>query len=232
MIFPTAPKSCEITKVEREGRTVYLTSEKGLLRICLYEEALIRVSFSPEKCFNEEQGKEFLPPVKTLDFTLEENTEDPDTAGKYVVIKTSSIICKIAKKTGALSFYKCNESLPLFSEADKGHLLEKFDLYKNIGKIKTEEIQTADGVKKRIVAADKIFDKSLYHTRLDFTLDEDEKIFGLGQAEEGEWNLRNTTQYLNQANKKIAIPFFVSSKGYGILFSSQSPCIFNDTKEG
>ena len=113
MIFPTAPKSCGITKVEQQGQNIFLTSEKGLLRISLYEEALFRVSFSPDKCFNEEQGKEFLPPVKTLDFTLEENAEDPDTAGKYVVIKTSSIICKIAKKTGALSFYKCNESLPL-----------------------------------------------------------------------------------------------------------------------
>ena len=232
MIFPIAPKSCEITKVEQQGQNIFLTSEKGLLRISLYEEALFRVSFSPDKCFNEEQGKEFLPPVKTLDFTLEENAEDLTTNGQFIIIKTPSIICKISKESGSVSFYKCNESLPLFSEADKGHLLEKFDLYKNIGKIKTEEIQTADGVKKIIVAADKIFDKSLYHTRLDFTLDEDEKIFGLGQAEEGEWNLRNTTQYLNQANKKIAIPFFVSSKGYGILFSSQSPCIFNDTKEG
>lgn len=121
----------------------------------------------------------------------------------------------------------------LFSEnPENPHVLEKFDLYKTAGNIKIEEIQTADGLKKRVTSADKIFDKSMYHTSLLCNFSENEKLFGLGQSEEGTWNLRGTTQYLHQANKKIAIPFLVSNTGYGLLFSTQSPAIFNDTEYG
>ena len=31
---------------------------------------------------------------------------------------------------------------------------------------------------------------------------------------------------------KIAVPMLVSSKGYGILFSTQSPAVFSDTQYG
>lgn len=38
--------------------------------------------------------------------------------------------------------------------------------------------------------------------------------------------------YLHQANKKIAIPFLISSKGYGLLLTTQSPAIFTDIQYG
>ena len=44
--------------------------------------------------------------------------------------------------------------------------------------------------------------------------------------------LRHTTQYLHQANMKIAVPMLVSSKGDGTLFTTQSPAVFSDTQYG
>ena len=61
---------------------------------------------------------------------------------------------------------------------------------------------------------------------------EDEALYGLGQNEVGQLNLRGTTVYLHQANMKIAIPLLVSSLGYGILVDTYSPMIFSDSKVG
>ena len=112
--------------------------------------------------------------------------------------------------------------------------VEEFDAFCTVVNQNTqlEEIQTPDGVKRRIKAADRVFDRKLCHTRLYLTFAEDECLYGLGQAEEGVWNLRHTTQYLHQANLKIAMPLLLSSAGYGLLLSTQSTAIFNDTQAG
>ncbi|MCR4954902.1 MAG: hypothetical protein K6A43_12615 [Treponema sp.] len=144
-------------------------------------------------------------------------------------MRAGEIDSSSTSKTTSISAHYTNVSI--FSEAcENAHTLEKFDVYKSTGQIKTEEIKTADGVKKRVIAADKEFVESLYHTTLRLNFTDGEKLFGLGQAEEGVWNLRETTQYLHQANKKIAIPFLISSNGYGLLFTTQSPAIFCDSK--
>ena len=147
----------------------------------------------------------------------------------------------VLRASGAIKVYKLYEDgssgemveNPAFSEAlEKSHSIEKFDVYKSVGQIKTEEIKTADGVKKRVLAADKEYVESLYHTKLNLAFAPDEKLFGLGQMEEGVWDYRGTTQYLHQANKKIAIPFLISSRGYGLLFTTQSPSVFSDSQYG
>ena len=222
MLSPVKVKDSKITKVDQKKNTLYFYSESGILRIIIFSDEILRISFTNENEFSPFQAQEFLQPQENKQY-------DFFTAGQFYLICTRQITCKINGNTGAVAFYKKSESEEnlLFSENPKApYHLEKFDSYISSGSIKTEEIKTADGIKKHILAADKTFDKTLYHTRLDFLLDEDEKIFGFGQDESGIWNHRNSKIYLNQANKKIAIPSFVSSKGYGILFSTQSPSIF------
>ena len=225
MLTPIPPKNSCITHVKIQGNNVFLYSESGVLRVAVYEPKVFRISFNIDETFDVEQGGEFLGPAAAPEFSVEETEV-------HIFIKTPVLICKICRDSSSVSFVDTSDKV-LFSEAlEHSHILEQFDVYKTCGNIKTEEIKTADGVKKKVIAADKVFDKTLFHTRLDFCFDEEEKLFGLGQAEEGCWNLRSTTQYLNQANKKIAIPFLISSKGYGILFTTQSPSIFSDTQYG
>ena len=225
MLTPIPPKNSCITHVKIQGNNVFLYSESGVLRVAVYEPEVFRISFNIDETFDVEQGGEFLGPAAAPEFSVEETEV-------HIFIKTPVLICKICRDSSSVSFVDTSDKV-LFSEAlEHSHILEQFDVYKTCGNIKTEEIKTADGVKKKVIAADKVFDKTLFHTRLDFCFDEEEKLFGLGQAEEGCWNLRSTTQYLNQANKKIAIPFLISSKGYGILFTTQSPSIFSDTQYG
>ena len=48
----------------------------------------------------------------------------------------------------------------------------------------------------------------------------DEYLFGLGQFQDGQYNLRNISRKLIQVNSQIAIPFLYSSRGYGFCGTS------------
>ncbi|MBV8281916.1 MAG: DUF4968 domain-containing protein, partial [Candidatus Eremiobacteraeota bacterium] len=54
-----------------------------------------------------------------------------------------------------------------------------------------------------------------------------ESLYGLGQHQEGVWDLRGLPMRLHQSNTNISIPFLLSSKGYGILWNNPSLTDFN-----
>lgn len=60
-----------------------------------------------------------------------------------------------------------------------------------------------------------------------FDSPEDESLFGLGQFQDGHYNLRNIIRKLIQVNSQIAVPFLYSSKGYGILWHQYGLTWFN-----
>lgn len=238
MLTAVPRKSDRIKNVICNDGGVFLKSEKSVIRLALYFEDVLRVSYSETDCFDKKQGEGMLlsdlPLLRQADFSLKELDDE-------IIISTRKMAVHVLRASGAIKVYKLYEDgssgemveNPAFSEAlEKSHSIEKFDVYKSVGQIKTEEIKTADGVKKRVLAADKEYVESLYHTKLNLAFAPDEKLFGLGQMEEGVWNYRGTTQYLHQANKKIAIPFLISSRGYGLLFTTQSPSVFSDSQYG
>jgi alpha-D-xyloside xylohydrolase len=55
----------------------------------------------------------------------------------------------------------------------------------------------------------------------------DESIFGLGQFQDGQYNLRGVSRRLTQVNSQISIPCIYSSKGYGILWHQYGLTDFN-----
>ena len=54
-----------------------------------------------------------------------------------------------------------------------------------------------------------------------------ESLFGLGQFQDGNFNLKNVGRKLTQVNTQIAIPFLYSSKNYGILWHQYGLTYFN-----
>ena len=56
---------------------------------------------------------------------------------------------------------------------------------------------------------------------------EDEYLYGLGQFQDGFLNVKGLTRRLTQVNTQIAIPFLMSSKGYGILWNNYGLTDFN-----
>jgi len=56
---------------------------------------------------------------------------------------------------------------------------------------------------------------------------ENEFLFGLGQFQDGHYNLKDISQKLTQVNTQIAVPFLYSNKGYGILWHQYGITEFN-----
>jgi alpha-D-xyloside xylohydrolase len=55
----------------------------------------------------------------------------------------------------------------------------------------------------------------------------DEFILGLGQFQDGHFNLKDVTRKLTQVNTQISIPFIYSNKGYGLLWHQYGLTDFN-----
>ena len=61
-----------------------------------------------------------------------------------------------------------------------------------------------------------------------FQLTPEESLYGLGQHQNGLLNQRNREMELTQDNTNISIPFFLSSKGYGIFWNNASATHWNN----
>jgi alpha-D-xyloside xylohydrolase len=69
--------------------------------------------------------------------------------------------------------------------------------------------------------------ETCYVAEQSFNSPRNEHLFGLGQFQDGQYNLRGFTRRLTQVNTQIAIPFIYSSKGYGILWHQYGLTDFN-----
>ncbi len=56
----------------------------------------------------------------------------------------------------------------------------------------------------------------------------EEGLYGLGQHQAGVWNYRGESVDLSQENTEIAVPCWLSSKGYGIFWNNDSVSKFNN----
>jgi alpha-D-xyloside xylohydrolase len=72
-----------------------------------------------------------------------------------------------------------------------------------------------------------IFETKVWQIQQTFVSPSDEWLYGLGQHQEGIFNIRGVPIRLHQANTNISIPFLLSSKGYGILWNNPSLTDFN-----
>ena len=68
----------------------------------------------------------------------------------------------------------------------------------------------------------------LYRVDQRFYPDALEGIYGLGQHQSGVFDQRGTVVELAQANTSVAIPFFVSTLGYGLLWNTASKSWFDN----
>ena len=69
--------------------------------------------------------------------------------------------------------------------------------------------------------------RSTWQVQQTFVSPPDESLYGLGQHQEGIFDVREVPIRLQQANTNISIPFLLSSKGYGILWNNASLTDFN-----
>ncbi|MFA6400622.1 MAG: glycoside hydrolase family 31 protein [Salinivirgaceae bacterium] len=70
-----------------------------------------------------------------------------------------------------------------------------------------------------------------YTVSQSFVLDTNEAIYGLGQQQQGKMSKRNVKLNMIQGNTDDYIPYFLSSKGYGLFWDNYSPTVFEDNAD-
>lgn len=73
--------------------------------------------------------------------------------------------------------------------------------------------------------------KKSYTIRQVFESPDDESFYGLGQHQADEFNYKGKNEVLFQYNTKVSVPFFVSTKNYGILWDNYSLTKFGDPRD-
>ncbi|MBN2426004.1 MAG: DUF5110 domain-containing protein [Calditrichaceae bacterium] len=104
-------------------------------------------------------------------------------------VKLKSMIVEINKQSGHISF------------ADR------------TGKIFLSE--TPGG---RKLESDSVMNEKCFLAEQSFESAQDEFILGLGQFQDGHFNIRQVSRRLTQVNSQISLPFIYSNKGYGLLW--------------
>lgn len=160
------------------------------------------------------------------ELVLEEGTKD-------LHISAGTLGMQIARADGQISWMNDRTKRPLLREVKKEFIKVPVIKYTTRDeKPLIKRVKTVDGERNFIQNLREESDHDAYQGRLYFDFDEDEGVYGLGQAEEGVYNYRHHTQYLYQHNMRIPMPMFVSDKGYGILFDATCLMTFNDTEVG
>jgi len=109
-----------------------------------------------------------------------------------VTIKTSVLKVEIDRATNSVEFLTAAGQTVLSEQGSHGRTITPIDV---------------DGMRTNEIGQD-------------FLLSPNEALYGLGQHQEGFLDLRDIPVRLLQANTNIAIPFLISTNGYGLLWNN------------
>lgn len=191
-------------------------------RLIPVTDEIIRCIVSREKI--RENGESLIIEKKEYPAVSFQTEEKEDK----IILKTAKVWAEADTVTGAVTWKHPDGSVWLREE---GKDLTQIDVvhYTTGGeKPVINRVKTVDGERNFIQNLKAEAVRKAYRARLFFNWEEDEGIFGLGQAEEGIYNYRGHNQYLYQHNMRIPMPVFTSTKGYGILADCCSLMTFND----
>ena len=223
MLQVVKKKTFEINREERREDGLYLYTEKGIIRVTPWSDAIIGISYTKKEDFTASYGVgvDARPDFRQWHFI------STDT---HVLVLTKCLEVQIDRATASIRYYTRGGKLLLEEREQYSKSIEAFDSYRTVidEHAVIRQVDTPDGKKNVIEYATREFDKQLYRTTVYWKWQEDEVLYGLGQDESGPLNLRGTVRYLHQANLKIAIPMLVSSMGYGLFVPTGSPAVFSD----
>lgn len=222
LVAPHRPTKSIFRADAADGALVF-QSEYCRTRLLCYENGILRVTVTRRDGFSDAVSPYFIDRKPEGCLTPEER------ASEYVCRHGGTEVL-IRKDTGCISVRKGD--VRLFGQ-DASASLEEFTarMIDRSSAAQTEQIATADGVKTLVRAASRVEYKKLYRAMLPLKFSEDEAIFGLGQIDERGGDLRGRKLYMCHSNRQIALPYFVSSKGYGVLINCACPFVFDDSAD-
>lgn len=213
--------------IESQSDSVVFAKDEQRLRLTFFTPSIVRISFTQGRPFYDRQSSIVCAPPELTDVRVEHY-------GDTFVLSTSALKVVLDKHSGALSYFT-SSGIPLMREPSSGgkHLTPK-QIFRNVfaqaAAVSSKE--NVDGARAVATKYETVFDRVAFEARLEFVFSSDEAIFGLGSHEEGYGNLRGRSRDLYQQNMKAVVPFFVSTRGYGVLLDCCSLMKFQDTADG
>lgn len=176
-----------------DGVIIPLGSDLLKLQVCADD--IVRVACASNRAFFDHQSLTIPENHHIKDWKLEVGADG-------VTLSTSKLTAKVARTTGAVSFFDAQGNAVL-AEKPGSRALQSV-----------------------IVQGDQTF-----HVRQEWEPKPDEALYGLGQHQLGLMNIKGYDLDLWQFNGTISIPFLVSSRGYGIFWDNTSFTRFGDLRE-
>lgn len=204
-IFLCCSMAVHARPMEQQGQYVVIRPDSGsarILRLQVVSDDIIRVQAT---------SAEYLP-EKPRSLIIVNQKAKPEYKvsqdGNRVRVKTAKVTTVVDKKTGVVSFYDV-KGMKILGETLDG---KRFWPYRvpacemGVDSARVTEKQR-NGLSWQLS-----FEPS------------DDALYGLGQHQSEELNMRGKNEDLFQYNTKVSVPFVISSKGYGILWDSYSYC--------
>ena len=188
-----------VKSVQKVPSGVSFQLAHGKLRVVACTPRVIHVSYSPTGIFPRPRVPVVVGRFKPVPVRIM-------TSHAMVTMKTGPVQVQVNRKTGAVGFLDANGK-PVLSESAGGRRMAP-----------------------TVLAGPK--PESAYTSNLDFNFQPDESIYGLGQHQDrqgaaGEFtsiDYRGKSVTLEQDYiLNLAIPFLVSSRGYGVFWNNPSP---------
>ena len=194
------------------------------MEICFIKSDIIRcrVSKTPIK----EIPSYLMEPIQEQQENLIRKVEQTES-DLYLI--TDRLQLKVSLIHGTIQYYNADGS-KLYHE-DAGKELTEVPIMKyTTGDEKPviKRVKTVDGERNFILNLREEADSMAYRVKYYCKWQDDEGVFGFGQAEEGIFNYRHQNQYLYQHNMRIPMPVFYSDRGYGLIFDCTSLMTFED----
>lgn len=171
---------------ERLPDGIQVRTSKGLLRLQVCSERIVRVSVSPVDTLSRRESLVVGSRHGEVSFGVKKESGE-------IVLKTSEMMVRVDPSSGDLRFLD-KQGREILKERERGSRIEPIEICGE----KTWSI----------------------HQQWEST--EGEVILGLGHHQNDRYNLKGVDIDLWQENWEIVVPFFLSNRGYGILWDNYS----------
>lgn len=216
----------KVIKVLEKDKGCLLEMDSGIIELTAFSETIIRCRYNKGKEILDQSVIQIEKPVdQNMACCIKEKKNN-------ILFQSQRLQVVIDKSDGTFCWNDCNTQTPLLQEGEKVLDESEVELYTTGDETPIiRRINTVDGERSMIENLHSEVIRTAYSAKLFYEFDEDEKIYGFGQGEDGVYNYRGKTQYLYQHNMRTPMPFFLSNKNYGIFINCGSSMIFHDDIE-
>lgn len=213
--------------LESNDGSVIFTSDTKRLRIAFITESIVRITYTDGRPFLTRPSRIVTSRKSFAKYVLREDAE-------VFTLTTPALTVIVNKASGAIRYQDVTGKLLMREPERGGKWLTAKDVYRTIFRkdAAVDLGQSIDGARAAATNHETVFDRQAFEARLEFVFADDEALFGLGSHEEGYGNLRGKARDLYQQNMKAVVPYFVSTRGYGVLLDCSSLMKFHDDALG